>query len=456
MIFRQVIHEDLGCASYFVGDDGVAAVVDPKLHVEDYLRLARYTGVQIEHVVETHNHADHVSGHGRLAAATGATIHVSRLAEVEYEHEPFDDGWELALGGVVLRAVHTPGHRPEHTSFLVIDRGRGAEPWAVLTGDALFVGDTGRPDLAIEPEDGAREIYRSVHERLLDLPAHTELWPGHLGGSLCGGSGMDRKVASSIGYEREHNAGLGWRRTGSCATLSPSSAPSHRASRTSWPATAARCALNCRSPGRSRRASSRPAAGRARWSSTCGPTSNSTTPTSPAPWPSPPFARASAPSSPGSSSAARRWCWWAATTPRRSHAAELAAAVGIDQVAGYLAGGMTSWREEGREAEAIERIDASELLARSQADPRLQIVDVRERSEWDAGHVAGSLLAPYHDLHGLPAGLDPAAPAAAMCTSGQRAGTAASLLQRHGVEHVLHVMGGGVDAWEAAGGAIER
>jgi rhodanese-related sulfurtransferase len=138
------------------------------------------------------------------------------------------------------------------------------------------------------------------------------------------------------------------------------------------------------------------------------------------------------------------------------HAAELAAAVGIDQVVGYLAGGMTSWREEGRAAGAVERIGASELLARSQADPSLQIVDVRERSEWDEGHIAGSLLAPYHDLHELPSELDPAAPVAALCSSGQRAGTAASLLQRHGVQQVLHVVGGGVDEWERAGGRTER
>jgi hydroxyacylglutathione hydrolase len=138
------------------------------------------------------------------------------------------------------------------------------------------------------------------------------------------------------------------------------------------------------------------------------------------------------------------------------HAAGLATAVGIDQVVGYLAGGMTSWREEGRDAEAIERVDASELLARSRANPSLQIVDVRERTEWDAGHITGSLFAPYHELHELPSDLDPGAPAAALCSSGQRAGTAASLLQRHGVEHVLHVVGGGVDVWERAGGAVER
>lgn len=141
MIFRQITHDDLGCASYLIGDEdaGVAAVVDPRFEIDEYLELARYMGVSIEHVLETHNHADHVSGHGRLAAATGATIHIHREAEPEYEHEPFDDGWELELGSLVIRALHTPGHRPEHTSFALIDTNRGEEPWAALTGDTLFV-----------------------------------------------------------------------------------------------------------------------------------------------------------------------------------------------------------------------------------------------------------------------------------------------------------------------------
>jgi glyoxylase-like metal-dependent hydrolase (beta-lactamase superfamily II) len=114
VIFRQVAHEDLGCASYLVGDEdaGVAAVIDPRLEIDEYLRLARYLSVSIEHILETHNHADHVSGHGRLAAATGARIHIHRIAEAEYEHEPFDDGWQLELGSVRVRALHTPGHRP--------------------------------------------------------------------------------------------------------------------------------------------------------------------------------------------------------------------------------------------------------------------------------------------------------------------------------------------------------
>src|SRR4051812_15443733 len=149
MVFRQITHDDLGCASYLIGDEdaGVAAVVDPRLEIGEYLRLARYLGVSIEHILETHNHADHVSGHGRLAAATGAPMHLPAPAGAEDGHEPISDGWELSLGCVRVRALHTPGHRPEHTAFALIDTARGDEPWAVLTGDSLFVGDIARPDL---------------------------------------------------------------------------------------------------------------------------------------------------------------------------------------------------------------------------------------------------------------------------------------------------------------------
>ena len=143
MIFRQVTHDDLGCASYLIGDEqaGVAAVVDPRFEIDEYLELARYRGVTINHVFETHNHADHVSGHGRLVAATGARIHIHRDAGADYEHDPIDDGWELRLGSLIVRALHTPGHRPEHTAFALIDTSRGLDPWAVLSGDSLFVGD---------------------------------------------------------------------------------------------------------------------------------------------------------------------------------------------------------------------------------------------------------------------------------------------------------------------------
>ena len=207
MLFRQVIHEDLGCASYLVGDvgEGVAAVIDPQWDIEPYLHLSRLHGVRIEHVLETHTHADHVSGHGRLARATGATIHINRLADAEYPHEAFDDGWILKLGDVEVEAVHTAGHRPEHTSFVLRDADTGSEPVAVLTGDSLFVGDVARPDLAVEPEDGARDLYESLQKRLFALPDEVEVWPGHLGGSLCGSAGIDHRTSSTIGFERAHN-----------------------------------------------------------------------------------------------------------------------------------------------------------------------------------------------------------------------------------------------------------
>ena len=156
----------------------MAAVVDPRFEVDEYLALARYLGVRIEQVFETHTHADHVSGHGRLAAATGAAIYIHRDAKAGYEHAPFGDGDVFELGALRVRALHTPGHRPEHTAFALIVTRRGDEPWAILTGDTLFVNDVARPDLAIEKSDGARGIFRSLRDQLLPLPDQVEVWPG--------------------------------------------------------------------------------------------------------------------------------------------------------------------------------------------------------------------------------------------------------------------------------------
>src|SRR5581483_5452047 len=157
MLFRQFVDEDLGCASYLVGDaeTGEAALVDPAYAIEQYLDAAEREGVRIVRVLETHTHADHVSGHGRLALEHGIPVSVHPAAEAEFEHEPLEDGREIVLGNVALRVLHTPGHRPEHCCFAVLDRGRADEPWLVLTGDSLFVGDAARPDLAVEAADGA-------------------------------------------------------------------------------------------------------------------------------------------------------------------------------------------------------------------------------------------------------------------------------------------------------------
>ena len=171
VIFRQFVDDDLGCASYLVGDEETheAVVVDPAYAIKQYLAAAGQEGVRIVRTLETHTHADHVSGHGRLALEHGVPVSIHPTAEAAYEHDPLEDGQEIVLGNVALRVLHTPGHRPEHCCFAVVDRARAEEPWVVLTGDSLFVGDAARPDLAVEAVDGARELYASL-QRLLELP----------------------------------------------------------------------------------------------------------------------------------------------------------------------------------------------------------------------------------------------------------------------------------------------
>jgi hydroxyacylglutathione hydrolase len=461
VIFRQLIHDDLGCASYLIGDEhaGVAAVVDPKIDVDGYLRLARFLGVEIDHVLETHTHADHVSGHGRLRAATGATIHVHRGAGAGYEHEPFDDGFELELGEVRVRALHTPGHRPEHTAFALLDGRRDADrPWAVLTGDTLFVGDLARPDLAVEPEEGARAIFRSLHERLLTLPDDTEIWPGHLGGSMCGGPGMDLKVSSTIGFERAHNPALAERDedrfvAGALARLGPQP-PNFRAI----------VEVN-RGPLAEREVSAPPLTPRQLVGHQEAGALVVDVRTELQ------FDDAHVPGAVCITALrggfGSRLAWLAdhdepvvfvgRDDADALAAADLAQAVAITNVAGRLAGGMTSWREERRPVQGVRRMTVPELHEAWTGDgARLQVLDVRERTEWDAGHIPGSLHVPYHDLRALPDGLDPQRPVAVICASGQRSAVAASLLLREGAGEVVHVVDGGVGTWAAAGWPVER
>jgi glyoxylase-like metal-dependent hydrolase (beta-lactamase superfamily II)/rhodanese-related sulfurtransferase len=205
MLFRQFVDDDLGCASYLVGDEhaGIAAVVDPAYAIEQYLQEADRRGVELAIVLETHTHADHVSGHGRLALEHGAPVRVHAAAGADFPHEPLDDGERIELGEVVVRVLHTPGHRPEHCAFAVVDRTRGDEPWLVLTGDSLFVGDVARPDLAVAAREGAEDLYESL-QRLIALGDGVEVYPGHVAGSLCGAA-MSSKASTTVGFERRFN-----------------------------------------------------------------------------------------------------------------------------------------------------------------------------------------------------------------------------------------------------------
>ena len=208
MLFTQFVDDDLGCASYLVGCEacGEAVVVDPAYAIEQYLEEAARHDVRIVRVLETHTHADHVSGHGRLALEHGVPVSIHPLAAPEYPFDPLADGDEIEVGNVGLRVIHTPGHRPEHCCFAVTDRTRADEPWLLLTGDSLFVGDAARPDLAVEAHEGAEGMFHSLH-RLLELSDGVEVYPGHVAGSLCG-KGMSSKGSTTIGFERRFNPAL--------------------------------------------------------------------------------------------------------------------------------------------------------------------------------------------------------------------------------------------------------
>jgi hydroxyacylglutathione hydrolase len=216
MYFRQLLNDQTACASYLFGCNTAdeLAVVDAHADlVDDYIGLADGQGSRIAAVIETHLQADHVSGLPQLVERTGATAYLPEGAGVEFDHRPLADGELIKLGNTVIRAVATPGHATAHHAYLVTDHRRGEEPWMVLTGDTLLVGDAGRPDLHahgdLTAEEMARTLYRSLTERLLALPDHLLIYPAHYSGSVCG-RGLSGHPASTIGFERRHNRALGF------------------------------------------------------------------------------------------------------------------------------------------------------------------------------------------------------------------------------------------------------
>jgi hydroxyacylglutathione hydrolase len=214
VFFRQLLNDETACASYLFGckTKQKFAVVDPHVDlVDDYIDLADAQAIPITAVFETHVQADHVSGLPSLVQRTGATAYLPVEAGVQFEHVALGDGEVVELGNTIVEAVATPGHAAAHHAYLVTDLTRGEEPWMVLTGDALLVGDAGRPDLHAHREQTAEEmagqLYRSLRERLLELPDHLLLYPAHYSGSVCG-RGLSAQPASTIGFERRHNKAL--------------------------------------------------------------------------------------------------------------------------------------------------------------------------------------------------------------------------------------------------------
>jgi glyoxylase-like metal-dependent hydrolase (beta-lactamase superfamily II) len=207
MIFRPYYYFETGCAAYLLGCGslGKCAVVDAhEKDIDDYAAFAASKGMRITHVIDTHVHADHRSGGAALAGKVGAAYCLHQAADVALDFEPLHDGQEIDLGNTRVRVIHTPGHTPESVCLMVSDLRRGPDPWFLLTGDTLFVGAVGRPDLPGRARENAAELYDSIHGKLLTLPGDLEVYPGHFAGSMCG-AGMSGKPSSTIAFEKRWN-----------------------------------------------------------------------------------------------------------------------------------------------------------------------------------------------------------------------------------------------------------
>jgi hydroxyacylglutathione hydrolase len=425
VLFRQFVDDDLGCASYLIGDPskGEAFLVDPAYAIEQYLEAADEAGVRIVRVLETHTHADHVSGHGRFALEHGVPISVHPLAAPEFTFDPLRDGQDLPVGSVPVRVIHTPGHRPEHCAFVVDDR-------VVLTGDSLFIGDAARPDLAVEAREGAEGLFHSLR-RLTQLPDAYEVYPGHVAGSLCGAA-MSPDHSSTIGNEKRTNAKLEYgdaqsfiNATASLSTPRP-------------PTTARVVALNkgpfvgapppldhLEEPGGATILDVRPAklhaAGHVRGAFNV-PVSGSSFAT-----------RAGFVLDPE-----ERIVIHASDEAEASEAARGLCAVGFLDLAGYVTDVPMTERVEPMGLDELEQ-----LLEQG----AVQVLDVREKAERDEGYIPGSLHIPFRLLRGFGTeGVNTEKPVVTICESGMRASIAASVLTAAGVDArpVLH---GGVHDW---------
>jgi hydroxyacylglutathione hydrolase len=431
VLFKQFLNDDLGCACYLVGDEhaGLAVVVDPPYHVEPVLAEAERRDVRLVGVVETHTHADHVSGHGRLALEHGVPIRVHRAAGATFPHEPLDDGTEIEVGAVVLRTIHTPGHRPEHCCFAVIDRVRSDEPWLVLSGDSLFVGDAGRPDLAVEAREGAEGLFHSLR-RLVELGDGVEVFPGHVAGSLCGAA-MSSKASTTIGFERRFNPALqGELADFLDARLGPQPPRPPNMERI--------VELN-----RGELLGAQPPLDRI-----------DSVPDEAIVLdvrPTEAFAAGHLPGAVGipvsGSSFATKAAFVLPERPLVLHAADEeeaeCASRALQAVALF---GVCGWQEGGG-AETLEPVSLDEL-ERLLADDTVELLDVREADERDESHIPGSRHLPYRTARAAAeAGLLNGRPLVTICESGPRAAVAASVLQAAGL-NARPVLDGGIADWQ--------
>ena len=461
MYLRQFYLGCLAQASYLIGSEGVAAVVDPRRDVEVYLEDAQARGLVIRHVIETHLHADFVSGHRELAAASGATIHVSRAAGAAYPHDPVAEGSEIAVGAARLQVLETPGHTPDSICLLLFEGKGSSVPSAVLTGDTLFIGDVGRPDLAGAaaspaagpgpgPREQAGQLYDSLHGKLLALPDSVVVYPGHGAGSMCGRN-LSSETTSTIGEQRRTNYALQPMTRDAFVGMMTTDLPE-------IPAYFGRdVRLNREGPSLLAELPPLPALAPAEVARLGGAGAVVLDTRSSAA-----FGAAHLPGSIHIDLDGPFASWAGTVVPAASRivlvtggaggvdeARMRLARVGIESLAGYLDGGVAAWSASGRPVGAAEQIAVDELAARLE-EGSCGVLDVRRGPEWDAGHIAEAVARPLAELAGSGAEIAAGKPLAVICAGGYRSSIAASLLLRRGRRDVVNVVGG-MAAWNAAG-----
>jgi hydroxyacylglutathione hydrolase len=451
MYFEQFYLGCLAHASYMLASEGEAVVVDPQRDVELYLKAAADHGVIIKYIFETHLHADFVSGHQELAARTGAKIYMGAQAGATFPHVPVSDGFELKFGKASIRVLETPGHTAESICLVVTDEEKSSSPWAVLTGDTLFIGDVGRPDLSPRhtPTQLAGLLYDSLHNKVLKLADQVLVYPAHGAGSLCG-KNMRAERSSTIGTERLTNYALQIKTRDEFIAQLTSNLPARpeyfmkdaEINRTGAAALSELPPLRAISPSEldgmlkdgefalDVRTGDEFAAGHVPGSVNIALSGQFAT------WTATVLGLTARP------------VLIANTEEQLEEARVRLARVGIEALDGYLAGGVGAWKHAGLLVATVEQISPEDLNARLKADD-IQVLDVRRGPEWDAAHIDDATWWPLDNFKVSPPELDEDAPLAVHCKSGYRSMIACSLLQRAGFRNVIN-LSGGFDAWQDA------
>jgi glyoxylase-like metal-dependent hydrolase (beta-lactamase superfamily II)/rhodanese-related sulfurtransferase len=453
MYFKQFYLNCLAHASYLIGSAGEAAVVDPQRDVDQYLDEAAAQNLKIKYIVETHLHADFVSGHRELAERSGAQIIFGAQAKATIPHRAVQDGEELTIGRVKLRILETPGHTPEGICVLVSDTEVSDQPQKVLTGDTLFIGDVGRPDLAgakgYTPQLMAGMMYDSLHEKLLALDDAVEVFPAHGAGSMCG-KNLSTETSSTIGDQRRFNYALQPMTKEQFIKLLTTDLPEA-------PAYFSKDAEINRTGAESLTGLPTAAAlGTAGVSELAGLGLVILDVRSAAD-----FGAGHVPGAINIGLGGQFASWAGSLIPMSSSIVIVAdsnekvaeaqlrlARVGLENINGYLAGGMEAWKEAGLGLDVVPQINVAELKELIATRTDLQIVDVRRPTEYESGHAPHAASAPLAKLRELlpTLNLNPKAPTAVICAGGYRSSAGTSIMQQAGFTNLMNVMGG-TKAW---------